>query len=82
MEPDRGLIACEEPPPEPTDLLSSAWCSSAIQVLQTGPKECSMALVEHPVLSLDNERKDLLSVSEDSVTVPNILSVYCAGDEI
>jgi len=41
-----------------------------------------MALVEHPVLSLDNERKDLLSVSEDSVTVPNILSVYCAGDEI
>jgi len=76
MEPDRGLIACEEPPPEPTDLLSSAWCSSAIQVLQTGPKECSMALVEHPVMSFDNDRKDLLSVS-----VADILSVYCARDE-
>lgn len=80
MEPDRGLVAYEEPPPESTDLLSSAWCSSAIQVLQTGPKECSMALVEHPVMSLD--RKDLLSVSVHSVTVANVLSVYCAGDEI
>ncbi|KAG2573079.1 VAN3-binding protein-like [Panicum virgatum] len=69
MEPDRGLIACEEPSPEPTDLLSSAWCSSAIQVLQTGPKECSMALVEHPVMSLDNDRKDLLSKSNRSLVV-------------
>jgi hypothetical protein len=80
MEPDRGLIVYEEPPPEPTDLLSSAWCSSAIQVLQTGPKECSMALVEHPVMSLD--RKDMLAVSADSATAANILSVYCAVDEI
>ncbi|PUZ47841.1 hypothetical protein GQ55_7G198300 [Panicum hallii var. hallii] len=71
MEPDRGLIACEEPPPEPTDLLSSAWCSSAIQVLQTGPKECSMALVEHPVMSLGNDRKDLLSKSNRSLVVDN-----------
>jgi hypothetical protein len=39
-----------------------------------------MALVEHPVMSLGNDRKDLLSVSVDSVTVANILSVYCAGD--
>ncbi|CAL5031232.1 unnamed protein product [Urochloa decumbens] len=66
MEPERGLIAYDEPPPEPTDLLSSAWCSSAIQVLQTEPKECSMALVEHPVMSLDNDRKDLLSVSKSN----------------
>jgi hypothetical protein len=35
-----------------------------------------MALVEHPVMSLDNDRKDLLSVS-----VADILSVYCARDE-
>jgi hypothetical protein len=70
MEPDRGSIAIagEEPPPsEPMDLLSSAWCSSAIQVLQTGPKEdCSLALVEHPVVALDDDRRDLsqLQVSE------------------
>ncbi|KAF7017161.1 hypothetical protein CFC21_030640 [Triticum aestivum] len=66
MEPDhRGLMAIvrEEPPPseEPMDLLSSAWCSSAIQVLQTGPKEedRSLALVEHPVMGLDDDRRDL-----------------------
>ncbi|KAJ1271731.1 hypothetical protein BS78_06G148700 [Paspalum vaginatum] len=71
MEPDRGLIAYEEPPPESTDLLSSAWCSSAIQVLQTGPKECSMALVEHPVMALGNDRNDLLSKSNRSLVVDN-----------
>nr|CAB3487520.1 unnamed protein product [Digitaria exilis] len=70
MEPDRGLIAYEEPPPEATDLLSSAWCSSAIQVLQ-GPKECSMALVEHPVMSLDKDQKNLLSKSNRSLVVDN-----------
>uniref|UniRef100_A0A453CBF5 Pleckstrin-like plant domain-containing protein n=1 Tax=Aegilops tauschii subsp. strangulata TaxID=200361 RepID=A0A453CBF5_AEGTS len=66
MEPDhRGLMAIvrEEPPPseEPMDLLSSAWCSSAIQVLQMGPKEedRSLALVEHPVMGLDDDRRDL-----------------------
>jgi hypothetical protein len=69
MEPERGLIAYEEPAPESTDLLSSAWCSSAIQVLHTGPKakECSMALVEHPVMALGNGRNDMLAVSADSV---------------
>ncbi|KAE8782311.1 VAN3-binding protein [Hordeum vulgare] len=38
-----------------------AWCSSAIQVLQTGPKEedRSLALVEHPVMGLDDDRRDL-----------------------
>ncbi|CAN6235510.1 unnamed protein product [Urochloa humidicola] len=71
MEPERGLIAYEEPPLEPTDLLSSAWCSSAIQVLQIEPKECSMALVEHPVMSLDNDRKDPLSKSNRSLVVDN-----------
>lgn len=30
-----------------------------------------MALVEHPVLSLDNERKDLLSKSNRSLVVDN-----------
>ncbi|XP_062226070.1 VAN3-binding protein-like [Phragmites australis] len=69
MEPDRSLIAYEEPPPEPMDLLSSAWCSSAIQVLQTGPKDCSMALVEHPVMTLDNDRKDQLQKSDRSLVV-------------
>jgi len=67
MEPERGLIAYEEPAPESTDLLSSAWCSSAIQVHHTGPKECSMALVEHPVMALGNDRNDMLAVSADSV---------------
>lgn len=67
MEPERGLIAYEEQPPESTDLLSSAWCSSAIQVLHTGPKESSMALVEHPVMALGSDRNDMLAVSADSV---------------
>ncbi|XP_062185164.1 VAN3-binding protein-like [Phragmites australis] len=71
MEPDRGLIAYEEPPLEPMDLLSSAWCSSAIQVLQKGPKNCSMALVEHPVMALDNDRKDQLQKSDRSLVVDN-----------
>lgn len=75
MEPDhRGLMAIvrEEPPPseEPMDLLSSVWCSSAIQVLQTGPKEedRSLALVEHPVMALDDDRRDL---SQLQVSVGN-----------
>jgi hypothetical protein len=63
MELDRSLIACEEPPSEPMDFLSSAWCSSAIQVLQTGSMDCSMALVENPVMAPDNDRRDLLPVS-------------------
>uniref|UniRef100_A0A0E0KSC7 PH domain-containing protein n=1 Tax=Oryza punctata TaxID=4537 RepID=A0A0E0KSC7_ORYPU len=69
MEPDRSLIACEEPPSEPMDLLSSAWCSSAIQVLQTGPMDCSMALVENPVLAPDNDRRDLLPKNDRSLVV-------------
>uniref|UniRef100_A0ACD5V6F0 Uncharacterized protein n=1 Tax=Avena sativa TaxID=4498 RepID=A0ACD5V6F0_AVESA len=75
MEPDRGLIAREEPLPlEPMDLLSSAWCSSAIQVLQTGPVEDrSLALVEHPVVALDDDRRDLsqLQRSDRSLVVDN-----------
>ncbi|KAL6903632.1 hypothetical protein ACP4OV_004445 [Aristida adscensionis] len=71
MEPDRSLIAYEEPPSEPTDLLSSAWCSSALQVLQTGPKDCSMALVEHPVVALEKDRKDMLQKSDRSLVVDN-----------
>ncbi|XP_020403833.1 VAN3-binding protein isoform X2 [Zea mays] len=67
MEADleRGLIVYEEPGPEPTDLLSSAWCSSAaIRVLHAGPKdECSMALVEHPVMALGSGRSDVLAKS-------------------
>uniref|UniRef100_J3LZ96 Uncharacterized protein n=1 Tax=Oryza brachyantha TaxID=4533 RepID=J3LZ96_ORYBR len=69
MEPDRSLIACEEPPLEPMDLLSSAWCSSAIQVLQTGPMDCAMALVENPVMAPDNERRDLLPKNDRSLVV-------------
>ncbi|KAF0891818.1 hypothetical protein E2562_010998 [Oryza meyeriana var. granulata] len=69
MEPDRSLIACEEPPSEPIDLLSSAWCSSAIQVLQTGPVDCSMALVENPVMAPDNESRDLLPKNDHSLVV-------------
>ncbi|KAL6650972.1 hypothetical protein ACP70R_009897 [Stipagrostis hirtigluma subsp. patula] len=71
MEPERGLIAYEEPSSEPTDLLSSAWCSSAIQVLQAAPKDCSMALVEHPVMALQNDRKDMLQKSDRSLVVDN-----------
>uniref|UniRef100_A0A0D9W6R0 PH domain-containing protein n=1 Tax=Leersia perrieri TaxID=77586 RepID=A0A0D9W6R0_9ORYZ len=63
MEPDRGLIACEEPPSEPMDLLSSAWCSSAIQVLQAGPIDCSMALAP------ENDRRDLLPKNDRSLVV-------------
>jgi hypothetical protein len=57
MEPDRGLTSYEEPPPQPRDLLSSSWCSSAIQVLQTEPKDYSMALVENPVPTLETEKR-------------------------
>ncbi|NP_001335056.1 uncharacterized protein LOC100502080 [Zea mays] len=72
MEPERGLIAYEGPPPDSTDLLSSAWCSSAIQVLDTGGhKECSMALVEHPVMALGNDRNDVLAKSDRSLVVDN-----------
>uniref|UniRef100_A0A0E0PB27 PH domain-containing protein n=1 Tax=Oryza rufipogon TaxID=4529 RepID=A0A0E0PB27_ORYRU len=69
MELDRSLIACEEPPSEPMDLLSSAWCSSAIQVLQTGSMDCSMALVENPVMAPDNDRRDLLPKNDRSLVV-------------
>ncbi|KAM0901167.1 hypothetical protein ACQ4PT_020174 [Festuca glaucescens] len=73
MEPDRGPVAIErEEPPPSMDLLSSAWCSSAIQVLQTGPKEdCSLALVEHPVVALEDDRRDLsqLQRSDRSLVV-------------
>ncbi|XP_040379516.1 VAN3-binding protein isoform X2 [Oryza brachyantha] len=51
------------------DLLSSAWCSSAIQVLQTGPMDCAMALVENPVMAPDNERRDLLPKNDRSLVV-------------
>ncbi|XP_066349909.1 VAN3-binding protein [Miscanthus floridulus] len=71
MEPERGLIAYEEPAPESTDLLSSAWCSSAIKVLHTGPKECSMALVEHSVMALGNDSNDMLAKSDRSLVVDN-----------
>ncbi|XP_015636942.1 VAN3-binding protein [Oryza sativa Japonica Group] len=69
MELDRSLIACEEPPSEPMDFLSSAWCSSAIQVLQTGSMDCSMALVENPVMAPDNDRRDLLPKNDRSLVV-------------
>ncbi|GJN02449.1 hypothetical protein PR202_ga19801 [Eleusine coracana subsp. coracana] len=72
MELDRCLTV-EEPPPEPRDLLSSSWCSSAIQVLQTEPKDYSMALVENPVPTLETEKKDLLQLqkSDRSSVVDN-----------
>ncbi|KAL5215127.1 hypothetical protein ABZP36_004279 [Zizania latifolia] len=70
MEPDRALIAYEEPPSEePMDLLSSAWCNSAIQVLQTGPMDCSMALVENPVMAPDNDIRNLLPKNDRSLVV-------------
>ncbi|KAG8065180.1 hypothetical protein GUJ93_ZPchr0004g40129 [Zizania palustris] len=69
MEPDRALIVCEEPPSDPMDLLSSAWCSSAIQVLQTGPIDFSMALVENPVMAPDNDIRDLLPKNDRSLVV-------------
>ncbi|TVU15373.1 hypothetical protein EJB05_38891 [Eragrostis curvula] len=75
MEPDRGLVVYEEPPSEPTDLLSSSWCSSAIQVLQKEPKDYSMALVENPVPTLESEKKDMfqgaLQKSDRSLVVDN-----------
>ncbi|KAG8065181.1 hypothetical protein GUJ93_ZPchr0004g39115 [Zizania palustris] len=51
------------------DLLSSAWCSSAIQVLQTGPIDFSMALVENPVMAPDNDIRDLLPKNDRSLVV-------------
>jgi hypothetical protein len=86
MEPDRGLTSYEEPPPQPRDLLSSSWCSSAIHVLQTEPKDYSMALVENPVPMLETEKKDLFQVSAYLVlqSAANTLSAACSWswDEI
>lgn len=55
------------------DILSDAWCNSAIQVFQPTVDECSNLFKDKQIVASENHKMALTSVSRSLVLIPVIL---------
>ncbi|XP_020082827.1 VAN3-binding protein-like [Ananas comosus] len=64
-------LAVREASPEPTDLLSNSWCSSAIQVFHPKARDCSMLTLtdQKSIAEFECDRAAPLARSNHSFTV-------------